>query len=56
MSGLPSAPRLLAAFAHPDDAEFLVGGILFHLKSLGWELGILTLANGDCGSAVHGKE
>lgn len=51
-----SAPRLLAAFAHPDDAEFLVGGILFHLKSLGWELGILTLANGDCGSAVHGKE
>ena len=56
MSGPPPAPRLLAAFAHPDDAEFLVGGTLFLLKSLGWEVGILTLANGDCGSAVHGTE
>lgn len=56
LSNPSSAPRLLAAFAHPDDAEILVGGILFHLKSLGWELEILTLANGDCGSAVHTKE
>jgi len=56
MSSPLHAPRLLAAFAHPDDAEFLVGGILFHLKSLGWELEILTLANGDCGSAVHSAE
>ncbi len=56
MPNPPSTPRLLAAFAHPDDAEFLVGGTLFHLKSLGWEVQILTLANGDCGSAVHPKE
>ncbi len=48
--------RLLAAFAHPADAEFLVGGTLFHVKQLGWDVGILTLANGDCGSAVHAKE
>jgi LmbE family N-acetylglucosaminyl deacetylase len=51
-----SAPRLLAAFAHPDDAEFLVSGTLFHAKALGWEVEILTLANGDCGSAIHSKE
>jgi LmbE family N-acetylglucosaminyl deacetylase len=25
-------PRVLAAMAHPDDAEILVGGTLFHLK------------------------
>ena len=50
-------PRLLAAMAHPDDAEILVGGTLFHLKELAWELGILTMtawAKGfgrECGSA-----
>jgi LmbE family N-acetylglucosaminyl deacetylase len=49
-------PRLLAAMAHPDDTEFLVGGTLFHLKALGWELGILTMTAGDCGSATHGKD
>ena len=43
-------PRLLAVIAHPDDAEILVGGTLFHLKALGWELGILTMTAGDCGS------
>jgi LmbE family N-acetylglucosaminyl deacetylase len=50
------APRLLAAMAHPDDAEILIGGTLFHLKSLGWELGIMTMTSGDCGSATHGNE
>jgi LmbE family N-acetylglucosaminyl deacetylase len=49
-------PRLLAAFAHPDDAEILVGGTLFHLKALGWDLGVLTMTRGDCGSATHTKE
>ncbi|MGH9846132.1 MAG: PIG-L deacetylase family protein, partial [Blastocatellia bacterium] len=46
----------LAVMAHPDDAEILVGGTLFHLKSLGWEIGILTMTSGDCGSATHTKE
>lgn len=50
------APRALVAMAHPDDAEILVGGTLFHLKSLGWELGILTMTSGDCGSATHTQE
>jgi LmbE family N-acetylglucosaminyl deacetylase len=36
--------------AHPDDTEILIGGTLFHLKILGWELGILTMTAGDCGS------
>ena len=51
-----SAPRVLAAFAHPDDAEFLVSGTLFQVKALGWKVEILTLANGDCGSTIHSKE
>jgi LmbE family N-acetylglucosaminyl deacetylase len=42
--------------AHPDDVEILVGGTLFHLKALGWELGIITMTSGDCGSATHSKE
>jgi LmbE family N-acetylglucosaminyl deacetylase len=50
------APRLLAAMAHPDDAEILIGGTLFHLKSVGWELGIMTMTSGDCGSATHSSE
>src|SRR5208283_651424 len=48
--------RLLVVMAHPDDAEMLVGGTLFHLKDRGWELGIVTMTAGDCGSATMGKE
>jgi N-acetylglucosamine malate deacetylase 1 len=56
MTDASRAPRLLAAMAHPDDAEILIGGTLFHLKSLGWELGIMTMTSGDCGSATHTSE
>lgn len=49
-------PRLLTVMAHPDDAELLVGGILLHLKELGWELGIVTMTAGDCGSTTHSKD
>jgi LmbE family N-acetylglucosaminyl deacetylase len=42
--------------AHPDDAEILVGGTLFHLKAMGWDLGIVTMTSGDCGSATHSTE
>jgi len=38
--------------AHPDDAEILVAGTMFHLKSLGWELGVITMSAGGCGSTV----
>ena len=49
-------PRVLAAMAHPDDAEILVGGVLLQLQSLGCPIGILTMTSGDCGSATHSKE
>jgi LmbE family N-acetylglucosaminyl deacetylase len=49
-------PRLLVVMAHPDDAEISVGGTLFHLKALGWELGLVTLTAGDCGSSTHRRE
>jgi LmbE family N-acetylglucosaminyl deacetylase len=46
------APRALAVMAHPDDAEILVAGTLFHLKALGWQLGIITMTSGGCGSTT----
>jgi len=49
-------PRLLVVMAHPDDCEILVGGTLFHLKELGWELGIITMTAGDCGSVTIPRE
>jgi LmbE family N-acetylglucosaminyl deacetylase len=55
-SDSPKPLRLLAMMSHPDDAEILVGGTLFQLKKLGWELGISTMTAGDCGSATMGRE
>ncbi|MHB8899554.1 MAG: PIG-L family deacetylase, partial [Thermoguttaceae bacterium] len=43
----------LAFLAHPDDAEFLCAGTLMRLASLGWEVHIATVANGDCGSMTE---
>lgn len=48
--------RLVAMLAHPDDAEILVAGTLFHLKDRGWELGIVTMTAGDCGSSTGSRE
>lgn len=56
MTSQRQIPRALAVMAHPDDVEILVGGTLFHLKESGWELGIITMTSGDCGSATHSKE
>jgi N-acetylglucosamine malate deacetylase 1 len=56
MTDVTRAPRLLAAMAHPDDAEILIGGTLFRLKSLGWEIGIATMTSGDCGSSTGASE
>jgi LmbE family N-acetylglucosaminyl deacetylase len=47
---MPAA--VLALFAHPDDAEFLCGGTLVHLASLGARIHIATMTAGDCGSAI----
>lgn len=56
MNGKKQATRLLAAMSHPDDVEILIGGTLFHLKDLGWDLGIVTMTMGDCGSTTHSRE
>lgn len=42
--------RVLALFAHPDDAEFLCGGTLALLGERGAKIEIATMTAGDCGS------
>ncbi len=42
--------RVLALFAHPDDAEFLCAGTLALLAARGAEITIATMSAGDCGS------
>ncbi|MBM4001580.1 MAG: LmbE family protein [Planctomycetes bacterium] len=39
-----------AIAAHPDDIEFMMAGTLLHLKSAGFEIHYMNLANGCCGS------
>lgn len=56
MSQQTTVRRALAVMAHPDDVEFLIGGTLSHLKTAGWDLGIVTMTAGDCGSTTHRKE
>ena len=48
----PSRKVAMALLAHPDDAEFLCGGTLIRLVDTGWEVHIVTLTAGDCGSAT----
>ena len=49
-------PVALAVFAHPDDMEFLAAGTLLRLQRAGYEVHCLAVANGSCGSSVHGPE
>ena len=44
----------LAIGAHPDDIEFKMSGTLLLLKSAGWEIHYLNIANGCCGSTRFG--
>jgi len=44
--------RVLALFAHPDDAEFHCGGTLIHLADRGAQIHIATMTAGDCGSTI----
>lgn len=46
----------LAAAAHPDDIEFMMGGTLALLGDAGWELHYLNIASGSCGTAVHTRD
>src|SRR5438034_10679325 len=48
---------VLTILAHPDDAEFLCGGVLVRLRrERGWQVHIATMTPGDCGSAEHSAE
>ena len=50
MKKRPPTPRALAVGAHPDDIEFLMAGTLSLLRSSGWNIHYVNLANGDLGS------
>ena len=44
--------RVLAIGCHPDDIEFLMSGTMFLLKRAGYQLHLMTVANGSCGSTT----
>ena len=46
----------LAVFAHPDDMELVAAGTLLRLGRAGYEIHCIAVANGCCGSSVHGRE
>ena len=48
--------RVLAIFAHPDDAELMCAGTLSLLKQQGWEIHIATMAPGDKGTTEYSRE
>lgn len=52
----PPIPSVLAVGAHPDDIEFLMAGTLFHLRDRGWEVHLIALADGCCGSMRLGAD
>ena len=49
-------PNVLAITAHPDDIEFMMAGTLILLGKAGFELHMLNIANGCCGSATESRE
>jgi LmbE family N-acetylglucosaminyl deacetylase len=44
------ARRVFAVGAHPDDVEFVMAGTLILLKQAGYEIHVMHIANGSCGS------
>ncbi len=47
---MPDAPlRILLLVAHPDDAEFHSGGLMSIYRSLGHDVKIITVTNGESG-------
>ncbi|MDQ3711259.1 MAG: PIG-L family deacetylase [Acidobacteriota bacterium] len=48
--------RVLAVGAHPDDVEIMCSGTLFALRRLGYEIHVVSLTLGDCGSIEHSAE
>jgi len=48
--------KILAVGAHPDDVEIMCSCTLFLLKVLGFEIHVISLTLGDCGSVEHSAE
>lgn len=46
------ASCVFAVAAHPDDIEFGMVGTMMLLREAGWELHVMNVANGSCGSAT----
>lgn len=49
-------PAVLAVAAHPDDIELMMAGTLLRLGEAGFDLHMLNIANGSCGSMTEGPE
>ena len=47
---------VLAIAAHPDDIEFMMAGTLLMLREAGYELHVMNVANGSCGTATEDRE
>jgi len=48
--------RAFAVAAHPDDIEFVMAGTLILLRNAGYEIHIMNIANGCCGSTEYSAE
>lgn len=46
----------MCLMAHPDDCEILAAGTLIHLARKGWEIHVVSMTPGDCGSMDQGPE
>lgn len=46
----------LAVVAHPDDVEFLCAGTLALLQQNGWQIELVTMTAGDCGTREYDPE
>lgn len=48
--------RVFAIVAHPDDIEFMMAGTLVLLKNAGYEIHMMNIANGSCGTTDQDVE
>ncbi len=53
---MPDTKSVLAAFAHPDDIEFVAAGTLLLLREKGYQLHYINMCSGSCGTAEYSPE
>ena len=49
-------PTVFAVAAHPDDIEFMMAGTLVLLGQAGYEMHMMNVCNGSCGTATENYE